>query len=157
MMTQGVNPNLDFSDINHLIETAEYCNQLPVHQRHPYAGALVHTAFSGSHQDAIRKGWMRSQILTAPIGKCPICRLILRISAVPLKRSSGNSQSARAASPICSKPITISVCRAALRLSSARPCRRLPIPQAKRSPAPIFRYLLSGIYQPERAVCAGCL
>ena len=56
MMTQGVNPKLDFSDINHLIETAEYCNQLPVHQRHPYAGALVHTAFSGSHQDAIRKG-----------------------------------------------------------------------------------------------------
>ena len=56
MMTQGVNPDLDFSDINHLIETAEYCNQLPVHQRHPYAGALVHTAFSGSHQDAIRKG-----------------------------------------------------------------------------------------------------
>ena len=56
MMTQGVNPHLDFSDINRLIETAEYCNQLPVHQRHPYAGSLVHTAFSGSHQDAIRKG-----------------------------------------------------------------------------------------------------
>jgi len=56
MMTQGVNPRLDFSDINHLIETAEYCNQLPVHERHPYAGSLVHTAFSGSHQDAIRKG-----------------------------------------------------------------------------------------------------
>lgn len=56
MMTQGVNPRLDFSNINHLIETAEYCNQLPVHERHPYAGSLVHTAFSGSHQDAIRKG-----------------------------------------------------------------------------------------------------
>ena len=56
LMTQGVNPHLDFSDINHLIETAEYCNQLPVHERHPYAGSLVHTAFSGSHQDAIRKG-----------------------------------------------------------------------------------------------------
>jgi len=56
MMTQGVNPHLDFSNINHLIETAEYCNQLPVHERHPYAGSLVHTAFSGSHQDAIRKG-----------------------------------------------------------------------------------------------------
>ena len=56
MLTQGVNPHLDFSDINQLIETAEYCNQLPVHQRHPYAGSLVHTAFSGSHQDAIRKG-----------------------------------------------------------------------------------------------------
>ena len=56
MFTQGIDPVLDFSDINKLIETAEFCNQLPVHQRHPYAGLLVHTAFSGSHQDAIRKG-----------------------------------------------------------------------------------------------------
>jgi len=56
MFTQGLDPKLDFSDINNLIETAEFCNQLPVHQRHPYAGSLVHTAFSGSHQDAIRKG-----------------------------------------------------------------------------------------------------
>ena len=56
LLTQGVDPRLDFSDINRLIETAEYCNQLPVHERHPYAGSLVHTAFSGSHQDAIRKG-----------------------------------------------------------------------------------------------------
>lgn len=56
MFTQGVNPTLDFSDINNLVESAEFCNQLPVHERHPYAGKLVHTAFSGSHQDAIRKG-----------------------------------------------------------------------------------------------------
>jgi 2-isopropylmalate synthase len=56
MFTQGVDPHLDFSDINGLIETAEFCNQLLVHERHPYAGKLVHTAFSGSHQDAIRKG-----------------------------------------------------------------------------------------------------
>ena len=56
MFTQGIDPELDFSDINKLIETAEFCNRLPVHQRHPYAGQLVHTAFSGSHQDAIRKG-----------------------------------------------------------------------------------------------------
>ena len=56
MFTQGIDPQLDFSDINKLVETAEFCNQLPVHQRHPYAGQLVHTAFSGSHQDAIRKG-----------------------------------------------------------------------------------------------------
>ena len=56
MFTQGLDPKLDFSDINKLVETAEFCNQLPVHQRHPYAGQLVHTAFSGSHQDAIRKG-----------------------------------------------------------------------------------------------------
>ena len=56
MFTQGVDPKLDFKDVNQLIETAEFCTQLPVHQRHPYAGSLVHTAFSGSHQDAIRKG-----------------------------------------------------------------------------------------------------
>ncbi len=56
MMTQGVDPHLDFSDINNLINVAEHCNRLPVHPRHPYAGDLVFTAFSGSHQDAINKG-----------------------------------------------------------------------------------------------------
>ncbi len=56
MFTQGVDPHLDISNIHELVEIAEFCNQLPVHQRHPYAGQLVHTAFSGSHQDAIRKG-----------------------------------------------------------------------------------------------------
>ncbi|HYM31086.1 MAG TPA: 2-isopropylmalate synthase [Candidatus Cybelea sp.] len=56
MFSQGVDPKLDFRDINSSIEVAEYCNQLPVHQRHPYAGELVYTAFSGSHQDAIKKG-----------------------------------------------------------------------------------------------------
>ena len=56
LFTQGIDPMLDMSDITSLVETAEFCNQLPVHQRHPYAGQLVHTAFSGSHQDAIRKG-----------------------------------------------------------------------------------------------------
>ena len=56
LLTQGVDPHLDFSDISELVDTAEFCNQLPIHQRHPYAGQLVHTAFSGSHQDAIRKG-----------------------------------------------------------------------------------------------------
>ena len=57
MYTQGVNPGLDFSDIDEVIQTVEYCNQLPVHPRHPYAGELVFTAFSGSHQDAIKKGF----------------------------------------------------------------------------------------------------
>jgi len=56
LFTQGVAPELDISDIHGLVEIAEFCNQLPVHERHPYAGQLVHTAFSGSHQDAIRKG-----------------------------------------------------------------------------------------------------
>ncbi|MGV3769183.1 MAG: 2-isopropylmalate synthase [Sphingobium phenoxybenzoativorans] len=57
MYTQGVKPGLDFSDIDEVIQTVEYCNQLPVHPRHPYAGELVFTAFSGSHQDAIKKGF----------------------------------------------------------------------------------------------------
>lgn len=57
MYTQGVDPGLDFSDIDRVIETVEYCNELPVHQRHPYGGELVFTAFSGSHQDAIKKGF----------------------------------------------------------------------------------------------------
>ena len=56
-LTQGVDPKLDFSDINKVIREVEYCNQLPIHPRHPYAGDLVFTAFSGSHQDAIKKGF----------------------------------------------------------------------------------------------------
>ena len=57
LYTQGVNPGLDFSDIDEVIQTVEYCNQLPVPARHPYGGELVYTAFSGSHQDAIKKGF----------------------------------------------------------------------------------------------------
>ena len=57
MLTQGVEPNLDFSNINSVMREVEYCNQLPVHPRHPSAGDLVFTAFSGSHQDAIKKGF----------------------------------------------------------------------------------------------------
>jgi 2-isopropylmalate synthase len=57
MYTQGVSPGLDFSDIDEVIQTVEYCNQLKVAERHPYGGELVFTAFSGSHQDAIKKGF----------------------------------------------------------------------------------------------------
>ncbi len=57
LFTQGIDPRLDFSDINKTMREVEYCNQLPVHPRHPYAGDLVFTAFSGSHQDAIKKGF----------------------------------------------------------------------------------------------------
>jgi 2-isopropylmalate synthase len=56
LYTQGIDPGIDFSDINEAIRTVEHCNQLPVHPRHPYGGDLVFTAFSGSHQDAIKKG-----------------------------------------------------------------------------------------------------
>ncbi|MGI8664342.1 MAG: 2-isopropylmalate synthase [Acidimicrobiales bacterium] len=57
LFSQGVDPELDISDIDALRRTAEYCNRLPVHPRHPYVGDLVYTAFSGSHQDAIKKGF----------------------------------------------------------------------------------------------------
>ena len=56
LLTQGVDPELDLSRINYVVREVEYCNQLPVHPRHPYGGDLVFTAFSGSHQDAIKKG-----------------------------------------------------------------------------------------------------
>ncbi|MGP7996349.1 MAG: 2-isopropylmalate synthase [Streptosporangiaceae bacterium] len=57
LFSQGIDPMIDFSDIDEIRRTVEYCNQLPVHPRHPYAGDLVYTAFSGSHQDAIKKGF----------------------------------------------------------------------------------------------------
>jgi 2-isopropylmalate synthase len=57
LYSQGVHPGLDFSNINEAARCAEYCNQLPIHPRHPYVGDLVFTAFSGSHQDAIKKGF----------------------------------------------------------------------------------------------------
>ncbi|MDQ2723270.1 MAG: 2-isopropylmalate synthase, partial [Actinomycetota bacterium] len=56
LLTRGVDPQIDFSDIDEIRRTVEYCNQLPVGERHPYGGDLVYTAFSGSHQDAINKG-----------------------------------------------------------------------------------------------------
>ncbi|MGB7374723.1 2-isopropylmalate synthase [Pontixanthobacter sp.] len=61
MYTQGIDPGLDFSNIDRVIETVEYCNQIPVHERHPYGGELVFTAFSGSHQDAIKKGFAANE------------------------------------------------------------------------------------------------
>jgi len=57
LFSQGIDPQIDFSDIDEVRRTVEYCNQLPVHERHPYGGDLVYTAFSGSHQDAIKKGF----------------------------------------------------------------------------------------------------
>ncbi|KAK2590454.1 2-isopropylmalate synthase (Alpha-isopropylmalate synthase) (Alpha-IPM synthetase) [Conoideocrella luteorostrata] len=57
LYTQGIHPNVDFSDLNSVIETVEMCNKIPVHERAPYGGSLVVCAFSGSHQDAIKKGF----------------------------------------------------------------------------------------------------
>lgn len=71
MYTQGLHPGLDFSDIDEVIQTVEYCNQLPVHPRHPYAGDLVFTAFSGSHQDAIKKGFAAHERQNDEIWRVP--------------------------------------------------------------------------------------
>jgi 2-isopropylmalate synthase len=71
MYTQGLHPGLDFSDIDAVIKTVEYCNQLPVHPRHPYAGELVFTAFSGSHQDAIKKGFAAHERQNDEIWRVP--------------------------------------------------------------------------------------
>ena len=70
-LTQGVDPKLDFSDINKVMREVEYCNQLPIHPRHPYAGDLVFTAFSGSHQDAIKKGFDAMRDSNDPKWKVP--------------------------------------------------------------------------------------
>ncbi len=71
MYTQGIDPKLDFSDIDEVIQTVEYCNQLPVAERHPYGGELVFTAFSGSHQDAIKKGFAAQQARNDPLWAVP--------------------------------------------------------------------------------------
>ena len=69
--TQGIDPQLDFSNINSIMREVEYCNQLPVHPRHPYAGDLVFTAFSGSHQDAIKKGFQSMKESNDPVWAVP--------------------------------------------------------------------------------------
>jgi len=68
LFSQGIDPMIDFSDIDEIRRTVEYCNQLPVHPRHPYAGDLVYTAFSGSHQDAIKKGFEALEAEAADAG-----------------------------------------------------------------------------------------
>ncbi len=71
LLTQGVDPKLDFSQINKIMREVEYCNQLPVHPRHPYAGDLVFTAFSGSHRDAIKKGFAALNASNSPLWEVP--------------------------------------------------------------------------------------
>lgn len=71
MYTQGVDPGLDFSDIDEVVKTVEYCTNIPVHPRTPYAGDLVFTAFSGSHQDAIKKGFAAQEAKNDQLWEVP--------------------------------------------------------------------------------------
>ena len=96
LFSQGVDPELDITDIDGLRRTAEYCNRLPVHPRHPYVGDLVYTSFSGSHQDAIKKGMDALLSPTPPAGgattrcgRCRTCPSTPSTSAAPTRPSSG--------------------------------------------------------------------
>jgi 2-isopropylmalate synthase len=80
---QGIDPQIDLSDIDAIRRTVEYCNQLPVHERHPYVGDLVFTAFSGSHQDAIKKGFEHMEARAADEGK-PVDELTWGVPYLPI-------------------------------------------------------------------------
>ena len=109
LYSQGIDPMIDFSDIDEIRRTVEYCNRIDVHERHPYAGDLVYTSFSGSHQDAIKKGFedleRTARAAGQPVSRDAVadartCRSTRRTSAVPTRPSSGSTRSpARAASP----------------------------------------------------------
>ena len=83
MFSQGIDPQIDFSDIDEIRRTVEYCNQIPVHERHPYGGDLVFTAFSGSHQDAIKKGFEDMDAQAASTGKT-INELVWGVPYLPI-------------------------------------------------------------------------
>jgi len=83
LFSQGIDPMIDFSDIDEIRRTAEYCNQIGVHERHPYAGDLVYTSFSGSHQDAIKKGFEAQEIDAAAAG-VPVAELGWQIPYLPI-------------------------------------------------------------------------
>ncbi len=83
MFTQGIDPQLDFSDLDSIRVTAEYCNQLKVHERSPWAGDLVYTAFSGSHQDAIKKGFEAMEAESKRTG-VPVSEMVWAVPYLPV-------------------------------------------------------------------------
>ncbi|MGH8889300.1 MAG: 2-isopropylmalate synthase, partial [Acidothermaceae bacterium] len=83
LFSQGIDPQIDFSQIDEVRRTVEYCTQLPVHPRHPYAGDLVYTAFSGSHQDAIKKGFEALEADAAAVGK-PVTEIDWAVPYLPI-------------------------------------------------------------------------
>src|SRR3954451_5609673 len=83
LFSQGIDPQIDFSDIDEIRRTVEYCTQLPVHPRHPYAGDLVYTAFSGSHQDAIKKGLEALDRQAAESGR-PVSQIMWEAPYLPI-------------------------------------------------------------------------
>ncbi len=143
LFSQGIDPQIDFSDIDGIRRTVEYCNELPVPERHPYGGDLVYTAFSGlapgRDQEGLggagqgrRRG--RHDVDDDEPGPCRTCRSTPRTSAVRTKPSSGSTASpARAASRTSSRTTTTSTCRVVCRSSSAASCRSSPRVRPARS------------------------
>ena len=132
MLTQGIDPQIDYSNVPEIRKTVEYCNQIKISERHPYAGNFVFTAFSGSHQDAIKKGLEAREVAADRVGAdldkfvwlVPYLPIDPRTSAAPTRRSSASTRSpARAAWPTCSRPTTTSTCRSVCRWSSTRSCK----------------------------------
>ena len=100
LLTQGVDPQLDLSQLDEAKRIVEECNELPVHPRHPWVGELVYTAFSGSHQDAIKKGMYAQQRSESEAWDVPYLPIDPQISGAATRRSSASTRSrARAASP----------------------------------------------------------
>jgi len=141
LFSQGIDPKIDFSRMDEMRRTVEHCTQLPVHPRHPWGGDLVYTAFSGSHQDAISKGFQDMEVRAKEAGTdvngivwgVPYRRSTPTTSVGPTRRSSASTASrARAASPTCSSPRSGWSCPGGCRWSSPRSCRRRPTPPAAR-------------------------
>ena len=131
LYTQGVHPGLDFSDIDEVRRCAEYCNQLPVHPRHPYAGDLVFTAFSGSHQDAIKKGFAQQPDAVWEVPYLPIDPADLGRSYDAVIRV--NSQSGKGGVSYLLEQEHGRCCRAACRSNSAAPSSASPTKPAAKS------------------------
>ncbi len=83
LFSRGVDPQIDFSNIDEIRRTVEYCNQLPVHERHPYGGDLVYTAFSGSHQDAINKGLDAMKVRADDVGS-DVSEMLWQVPYLPI-------------------------------------------------------------------------
>ncbi len=83
LFSQGIDPQIDFSDIDEIRRTVEYCNRIGVHERHPYAGDLVYTSFSGSHQDAIKKAFDAADVAAAKAGK-PVSEMQWHMPYLPI-------------------------------------------------------------------------
>lgn len=166
LASQGIDPQIDFTDMAGIRSVVEHCNQLPVHERHPYGGDLVFTAFSGSHQDAIKKGfeWMARE---AAEKSCRVDDLVWGVPYLPIDphdvgRSYEavvrvNSQSGKGGVAYVLKSERGWTCPVGSRWSSAGWCSSAPTPRAARSPrTPCGRSSPTSTSRPSRAGDASC-